>query len=107
MIPHPVTSEIMEVKYSTASTIDAKGKIIPQDQLNFKSAYTPKTVVSDELMSSGKLNIWANEAVNNIYYIKDNKGYGISDNGVIFEFWTPEKLGDPFNFYPTLGIPQK
>ena len=92
----------MEVKYSTASTIDAKGKIIPQDQLNFKSAYTPKTVVSDELMSSGKLNIWANED-----YIKDNKGYGISDNGVIFEFWTPEKLGDPFNFYPTLGIPQK
>ena len=52
-------------------------------------------------MSSGKLNIWANEAANNIYLI-DKQYYGVSKNGVIFEFWTPEKLGDPFIFYPTL-----
>ncbi len=74
---HPITSEIMEVKYSLAAMKDGKGVLVPKNQLNFRDSYIPKTVVSDEIMLSGKLNIWANEAANNIYYLKDNKGYGL------------------------------
>ena len=104
---HPLTSDIMEVKYSLATMKDGNGVLIPQNQLNFKDSYIPKTVISDELISSGKLNIWANEAANNIYYIKDNKGYGLSNNGIVFEFIEPKIPGETFIFYPTLGNPTK
>ena len=72
-----------------------------------KTVFNTKTVISDELISSGKLNIWANEAANNIYYIKDNKGYGLSNNGIVFEFIEPKIPGETFIFYPTLGNPTK